>query len=673
MPNLFPLNGAQLNGSGAPPPAVNYTRLYTRVQVLSQEGVSSLSTKLSVVVAQPGKVRLYTAVRVTAEGASRLRTNVQVFSQFLTDRWSARVIINNVDWSWALTGSVEVDAEEGSARVASFTLRPPNGVIDPVQWTAKAVTIDLARIVNGVSYYSRAFTGIVEVGSYDPNTRLFALDCTDDLQLSVAKMTRTSIDKLTGAVYSEAVMGEIEDNWDYAQALMETREASLDKSRYGVTRVTPWQGLPLWTTFGMGDLLDLSLDVAMLRRSELVNEVHIDSQYRYFLCRERGDGLGWSQLNAYSMGFRKTGMVRPTISEVISAIEGASGWKYLWGSFSGANYDITKYASCGMKMEGIDFGGELGTWWHVIENDAVSTFIARIGMRYAQTITEYADIVVRAPQSIAANGALPKSFTVSAESQWDSSKWESWEEDGLYPEYDPETQTASGDLIPTEPEGGYGVFEIVHAPDMTRADMQEAQEVAIAKAKVMIIASHRKAMAKASIDCRPEIDLDLRIAIDTDTLDATGKVSRVVHTLDIEAGTAITDFTLALSGIGAVGIADPDALVAPEEVDPGIEPDVWVTPDLTTCIPGTCAYNDNKSGLIINPPTTIPFIKIDDPCTQVGSMSATVDPPNGAAFPFSGFRVVLDGVDDEHRDAKIAQGGKTYDIAIPIDPLTQIV
>lgn len=669
--NEFELNGGEFNG--APEQGGSSVRLYTKVVVLSLEGATRLLTKVSVVVNPAGKAQLPTKVSVTASGPSRLHTAVQVFSQFLTERWSARVVINGVDWSWALTGSVEVDAEEGSARVASFTLRPPNGVIDPVQWTAKAVTIDLARIVNGVSYYSRAFTGIVEVGSYDPNTRLFALDCTDDLQLSVAKMTRPAIDKLTGAVYSEAVMGEIDDNWDYAQALMETREASLDKSRYGVLRVTPWHGLPLWTTFGKGDLLDLSLDVAMLRRSELVNEVHIDSQYRYFICRERGDGIGWSQLNAYSMGFRKTGMVRPTISEVISAIEGASGWKYLWGSFSGANYDISKYASCGVKMEGIDFGGELGTWWHVIENDAVSTFIARIGMRYAQTITEYAGIVVRAPQSITANGVLPKTFTVSAESQWDSSKWENWEEDGLYPEYDPDTQTSSGAVIPTEPVGGYGLFEIVHAPDMTRADMQEAQEVAIAKAKVMIIASHRKAMAKASIDCRPEIDLDLRIAIDTDTLDAVGKVAHVVHTLDIEAGTAITDFTLALSGIGAVGLVDPDALVAPDELDPGIAPDTWVTPDLTTCIPGTCAYNENKSGLIINPPSTIPFIKIEDPCTQLGAMSAEVDPPNGAPFPFSGFRVVLDGVDDENRDSKIAEGGATYNISIPIDPLTQTV
>ena len=51
----------------------------------------------------------------------------------------------------------------------------------------------------------------------------------------------STLDDLIGGRYTEAVQGEVDDNWDYAKALLSTVPASLDAGASGGLRVTAWQ------------------------------------------------------------------------------------------------------------------------------------------------------------------------------------------------------------------------------------------------------------------------------------------------------------------------------------------------------------------------------------------------------------------------------------------------
>ena len=91
-----------------------------------------------------------------------------------------------------------------------------------------------------------------------------------------------------------------------------------------------------------------------------------------------------------------------------------------------------------------------------------------------------------------------------------------------------------------------------------RAAANVAMETLVAIAKTRIAAAHRRHSVSASVPANPLIDLDKTIAIDAQGVTAKGKVRRVTHRFDHEAGSAITDFTLAISAISGVGYTHPD-------------------------------------------------------------------------------------------------------------------
>ena len=59
--------------------------------------------------------------------------------------WTVVVRVAAVDVTAQVIDAIRIDAEEGAARIAEFTLRPPAAtVIDPASWTGRAVEIDVA-------------------------------------------------------------------------------------------------------------------------------------------------------------------------------------------------------------------------------------------------------------------------------------------------------------------------------------------------------------------------------------------------------------------------------------------------------------------------------------------------------------------------------------------------
>jgi hypothetical protein len=169
--------------------------------------------------------------------------------------------------------------------------------------------------------------------------------------------------------------------------------------------------------------------------------------------------------------------------------------------------------------------------------------------------------------------------------------------------------------------------------------------------------------------CNPDLDLDKRVATATAGMSAAGKVASVIHRLDLDAGSALSEFEIAVFGAGGAGILTPDALDPP--ADPSAAADdvqdwpAGVVPMMVN-VYGITPYQESLMGLLINPPES--FTVEDVPG------EGTVSYPNpsyiAGSYPATGFRMRMPGVDDASRNPLALPVAQDYSVVIPPDTLT---
>ncbi|MCK9386125.1 MAG: FG-GAP repeat protein [Nevskia sp.] len=589
-------------------------------------GPSIASTRLT--VSHPhGASVASTRLTVYASGPSVAATLLSVLAPGHVASWTAACRIDGADVSSMLTGVATVTADEGAARIARLTLKPPSGTIVPLDYVGKLITLDYVLLIAGVPVNRRLFTGRVDTPDYDPNSCLLRLSCTDDLQNRVAALPRGTIDALVGGRYTEAVQDSISDNWDYALARLSTVAGSLDASSQGGMRVTPWQIAAPWATFGVGDLLYDKSVMTLPQRSTLVNQVAIEFDYRYPRLRQRYASVGWSGTH---IDMLPAGYQYPVQADFLAAA-GGSGWTVTRGIFSPAPATIPHSS-----------GG------YVVPNaGAIDMAIMLLAQRHSQTVEEAYRITVKAPESITANGMLPASLRGALESAFSGSAWES-----------------ALDVAPLMAAAG----DMDYMPDAPRIDAEYAIQTLLDQANVRILGSHRSARVINSVLCNPELDLDKRIAISTPQMVADGKVASVVHTLDFTAGSAVTEFGLAVFGAGGAGIITPTTLLPPDAPAPAVETQDWAAAaaSLTTSVFGVTPYQPGLMGLLINPPPTISVkaVPVDGDTTFPNPYFTA------GSYPETGFRVAMPGVDDADRNPIVKPVDKTYNVVIPAGSLS---
>lgn len=596
----------------------------------SNTGTPTAPTELTIVLPS-GTPTAPTLLSVTANGTPVAPTALAVVDMAQHHpNFSAVVVIDGVDVSERLIGTVTVEAAEGAARVAGFSILPYAGVIEPLDYVGKPVSIDYALIISGTTVVRRLFTGRIDTPSFNPSTGLLRFDCVDDMQNRVAALSRSVIDGLVGGRYSTAVQGEILDNWDYAQARLSTVAGSLDAGASGGLRVTPWELTATWATFGPADLKYESSTLSFPQRSTLVNHVELEFDYRYHRLRERYASVGWS---GTLIDMAPNGYQYPTQQDILGAAAG-SGWQVVASVFYPAPAAIA-HSSGGFIYP---------------SQDAIDLAILKLAQRHSQTVTESYAMSVIAEESIAANGELPHAMRGALESDFDGGAWES-----------------ALDVEPLMPTGG----DMDWAPEATRADADYAIQTLLDQARVKILGSHRGARVGNTILCNPDLDLDKRVAVSTSTISAAGKVSLVRHVIDLRAGSATTDFEIACFGVGGAGIITPDTLAPPPPPAEAAETQAWngELPSLTVSTYGSTPYQESLMGLLLNPPETI---TVEDVPTPDGPKTLSYPNPFYVAggYPVNGFRVQMPGVDDVDRNPLGKNVTTSYRIVVPSDPIT---
>jgi hypothetical protein len=627
--------GAPQGAAEAPPSGGESGSIGLRVTMVEAES-GALPITVTMVEAESGALGLRVTIVEAESGALPVWVTILASLVASPQHWRPVVTLGGVDISERLTGVISVEAAEGEARVAQFSIAPPTGVLTLPDWTGQPVTIDIAAREpdGGATDSRRLFTGVVDVPDYDLSAYIVTFECTDQMQEILANTPRAWLDESIGGWYSEAVSGPPVDALEYATARLASVPASLDLDPYQQPRVTAW-ALPDTPDIVFDDsaVLDGSLSLKLASRADLINDVSTRFEYRFPRLRARVIGVEFSRtIDQYT----SQALDIPSRAMIEQALSSLSGWSAL-GAINYVAIEPGVYESSGS-------GGSVFTVISATDAPNLALgFSASFYSRWVQSVTEAYALNIRAQASIDAVGAARTSLSgATLDAEFDDAAW---------------LDSSTTSPVLTLPPSGDVSVDYGAAGATDRAAAQAAVSTLVAQARVVALSSHRTTRVSASTLLRADVDLDRRIEIDTPIVRASGKVSRVSHTLDMQAGSAVTDIEIAVSGFSAVGLDQGDD-----------EPSAPSAPIDPTPAPGTSALVC-ECGMFVGQTETSPEYNGD---TMIGF---TTNAKAGAAFdsfapayPLA-MSVGTPEIPANARDPITLDKLATYAVAIPQDLL----
>lgn len=531
--------GEEPLASGGAPAATGVATLPLRV-IVGKTGTTTVALRVSVV-----DVDILSGVETVSDGGSAAAD------------WGVRVEIDGVDVSSDVVGEVVVDAEEGAARIADLALAmAPGAAILPATWIGRSVRVYLTDGAGGNAM--PLFGGIVDLPTVQLTERRLALRCTDNRQGVIAAMTRAEIAALLpGTRHSPVVFDDGAGSLPYANDRLSTLPVALDLSPLGGLRVTPWLARALPDlSFDSDQVIDGSLSFDLAERSGMTNLVEIDFGYRFPRIKSEGYQIDYDYLALNSTSFVywvRDGNTFLQRAAVEAAIEAAGG----------AIVSVTWIAlpTTAQVIPGIG-GAPAGAWLpnELTDGQFCLGFSAVVSFDYAQQIEETHRITVACAGSIAQVGAVRSTMSGALEGVYDDPV--AVEQNILL--YRGKVTTIPPKNLAPVVVGLTNSVNGTLTTDTNRAAADAAMETLIAVAGTQIVASHRQHTVRAVVPCNPVLDVDKTVAIDAGGVLAKGKARRVVHRLDADAGTALSDFSLAISSIAGVGLTHPgDTVSAP--------------------------------------------------------------------------------------------------------------
>jgi len=533
-------------------------------------------------------------------------------------RWRLRLLVNGVDWTARLTGSVEVDREEGAAGIARFDLCLPPGPLLPTDWKGRAVTLDyLSTAAGGTTVEVRRYTGRIAEPVWDRTRRILSCTCSDQLQQQIEAMAVEQVEGLVGGIWSvdlfEPVSGR--SYWDYAQERLQSRPASLDCAADGQLRVTSWFATAPRFIFGAGTTIYDSLAVELSDLGTQTNQVQIEADYRFPRLWQHNQVFSWAH---------------PGMSG-LSGLEGFCVWRH----------ETTELPSQDMITSAVQQGGltiiggsytllptsgvycDPPAGWVNPYLDLVLSFSLETARRWSQSVTEQYRLTVTAEQSVADFGPIVRRESASASIETEASKrWDS----------DPPTGGAAG-----------------HADERADARRVALLETLLHQAETSLYAAHRGNTVSWDVPTSQALGVDLihTLEVNDQQCRAVGKCRRIVDSFDLQAGKAITRLSIAVMRGGG------------DNVDPLTVPAYSAPPDPLVVSSGT--LETQLGGRFTSPP-------YDDALLGFAGNYSIPQDATLAVFPRR-FDVESVEIPDTYRDEHAVEIAAAYRVAIPNDTL----
>jgi hypothetical protein len=493
--------------------------------------------------------------------------------------WRAVVTIGGVDVSTDITGVIRVEAEESTARIADFQMKPSAGAIDTTVWINEQVTIDYALfdpVTDLITTQVRVFGGTVDEPIYDPNTRIVSFKCSDNLQQELESMTRAQIDNITpNTRWTPLVFDEEADNYQYAQDRQSTYPAALDKNIGGSYEFTAWAAkvTPDYT-FTLSNIVDASLGVELTSRRNIVNRIDLTFGYGYDRLMQREAHVSWHFPGSFceflgngEIGINVGPFTIPNRDMVESAID-STGWCARDISYTKLPRSTTVFCP----------GAGLSFWVinQELRNYLIMGFNARIQKRFVKGVQEDFGIVITNADSILLYGQNNVERSASVNADYDTSDWN--QDDFCN---DPDNGGFMTIPVPQSPGSfdppcdSYQDTDTLAVDGTDRTSVDFAIETEIARSRVEMLDNHRGNLVSFQTPLFPIVERSHTIEIDTATVDARGKVLKFTHSMDLTSGQAVTDWELAISKAGGTTEVD-SPIVAPTPPD-------TVTPMIGLC------------------------------------------------------------------------------------------
>ncbi|MDX1816121.1 MAG: hypothetical protein R3180_00275 [Marinobacter sp.] len=479
------------------------------VQPATVTGTVALPVVINVV--EPERFQL--GLTVSVYDASTLPGNGGTLTN---STFAVYVSVAGIDYTDRLIGSVEVDAEEGAARVASFTVIARAGVFEPDTWINLPVIIDYEQ--DGVRY--RLFTGYVDLPELSLDDQSITVTCTDNLQGRFEGQERAAMEALfagTGVRWSAALFGEYSDSQQFADDLLSTVPASADLDRNGFMVFGDWYSGGFQFSFADADVFPESVAVEWGSRREIINRVNVKLDYTFQFFRERKQRFDWDYPR-YFTDYLEQNTSLPNNDMVRQAADG-TGWDLL------GNIRYTRLPPSGTYT--LPGGGE-SNW---VVSEEIRQYVAlgahfTLRKRWVQDVKQSLAITVESTPNIERFDVLPDQVSAALDTSEDEDGFGDFEREPAVPA----TALGSDTAWPT----------------YDAAQLQAAFDTCVAHAGVIILGSARQNSVSFKTLLQPEIERHHFARLQSATVSAQGKCRSVHHVIDLAGGSATSEIELAV-------------------------------------------------------------------------------------------------------------------------------
>lgn len=431
--------------------------------------------------------------------------------------WQIKLLLNDVDVSSNLVNSLTIEAEEGAAKIAEFSLVTHAGAISVTQWIGKPVVI----FYQSEERQQLLFRGVVDEPIYDPTTLVTTFTCTDQLQERVQNLAKSEINQLIQGQWSVIVFDNTFDHWQYAQDQLSTTPVSLDLDLNNQFQLTEWQAkVEPDYVFTDDDILYQSLQVQLANRREIHNQVNITFQYRYQRLKQREIEYRYDYpLDFCEQNYRNATL--PNVEMIKQAIDG-TGW-FLKSRVEYEHQRGPGWVTCG----DVTFGFMI--------KEEIRKFLVRearfvLMKRFVQTVTEHYELCLQAPQSVTQLGVIKNHESLSYEIPADTEKFVN------ILQYQPPLKEALLDE-----QGDY----TTSVED--ESALSNAIQTKLNQAKTSILKSHRNNIITFKTPLNADIQRMHTIKVDSKYVKAQGKVKHVIHECDFNQGSCLSTISIAVS------------------------------------------------------------------------------------------------------------------------------
>lgn len=526
--------------------------------------------------------------------------------------WKIQLLLDGIDVSENLSGTLSVEREENAASIAEFTLVPFAGPISVTQWIGKPVEINYGEDEQSFSL----FRGVVDEPVYNPTTKLTQFTCSDQLQEHIEQLDREDID---WGYWSESVFSVDTDNWRYAQDRLSTIPFSLNLDQNNILKLTPWQAKSIPDfAFTDNELVYQSLKVQLANRRQIHNSAQITFQYRYQCFKQREVHFDY-QYPLCLCAQLKSGATMPNVEMITKAIEG-TGWLLQCAPVFTPQYPGDWYMCEGERLA-------------FVITPELQEYLVRgsqftLMKRFDQTTTEEYQLNVQAPQSIHQLGTLPYKSQFTLEIPADSDKFKNISQYQLAPEES--LIDSAGDYVLVQ--DNINLFN-------------QAISTVLNLAKTQMLEAHRQNLVSFQVAMQPNIDTQHTVKITSQNVKAMAKVKQIAHQCDFEQGSSLSTITLAVSRTDDLSDVYETALSLDHQIDLGMPPEAPHRVELPTHFGGalnTPVFNttwDGYSGNTLIEPNAIAYpeqfalsipeiVEAQTPLNKIFSQEYHVEIPN---------------------------------------------